>query len=461
MLLVVDTEKGKNVVVASDNEKDDDIAEDDDGFGSSEDEAKGVAFDDSEDERGLRLEDGFEVPCAEPKNGTNRVIVEGKSFRVKHRANKNPSPTKKTQTPKKKSYVCDPEWEKEYMSEELNSDDPDDSDKEGGSKALTFNMDHLNKDTDFNYGMDFKSLHDFKEAIREWSILNGREIKYLKNDKIRCRIECVNDCGFIAHYSRVGQKHTYKIKTWHGTHYCPRTLNNRFATSKWVSKSVVKKLMVTDKVKVTDIMQDMRSSYSVGISFNRAWKARMRAKDIVEGDATKQYSLLWRYAEELMRVSKGNTFGRDANDQYFPLAFGVVENECKDSWRWFLTLLLEDIGSEKRWVFISDQQKGLMQVYEEMFDRVEHRLCLRHLYANFKKKFGGGTLIRDLMMGAAKAIYIQAWQVKMNELKKADFKAWEWFSNVPTKLWCKHAFSFYPKCDVLMKTYLKLSMQLS
>jgi hypothetical protein len=243
---VIDTEKGKNVVVASDNEKDDDIAEDDDDFSSSEDEAKGVTFDDSEDERGLGLEDGFEVPYAEPKNGTNRVIVEGKSYRVKHRANKNPTPTKKTQTPKKKSSTnCDPEWEKDYMSEELNSDDPDDSDKEGGSKALTFNMDHLNKDTDFNFGMDFKSLHDFKEAIREWSILNGRETKYLKNDKIRCRI-----------------------------------------------------------------------------------------------------------------------------------------------------------------------------------GRVEHRLCLRHLYANFKKKFGGGTLIRDLMMGAAKATYIQAWQVKMNELRKADLKAW-------------------------------------
>jgi hypothetical protein len=50
-----------------------------------------------------------------------------------------------------------------------------------------------------------------------------------------------------------------------------------------------------------------------------------------------------------------------------------------------------------------------MQVFDEMSLRVEHRLCLRHLYANFKKKFGGGTLIRDLMMGAAKATYIQAW----------------------------------------------------
>jgi hypothetical protein len=39
--------------------------------------------------------------------------------------------------------------------------------------------------------------------------------------------------------------------------------------------------------------------------------------------------------------------GRDANDQYFPSVFGAVENECKDSWRWFLTLLLEDIESEK------------------------------------------------------------------------------------------------------------------
>ena len=45
--------------------------------------------------------------------------------------------------------------------------------------------------------------------------------------------------------------------------------------------------------------------------------------------------------------------------------------------------------------------QGLIPVLEEWSDRLEH------LYANFKKKFGGGTLIRDLMMGAAKATYFQ------------------------------------------------------
>jgi len=51
--------------------------------------------------------------------------------------------------------------------------------------------------------------------------------------------------------------------------------------------------------------------------------------------------------------------GRDPSDQYYPLAFAVVENECKETWRWFLTFLLEDIGDieNHRWVFISDQQK--------------------------------------------------------------------------------------------------------
>jgi len=51
--------------------------------------------------------------------------------------------------------------------------------------------------------------------------------------------------------------------------------------------------------------------------------------------------------------------GRDPNDQYYSLAFVVEENECKETWRWFLTLLLEDIGDigNHRWVFISDQQK--------------------------------------------------------------------------------------------------------
>ncbi|XP_017416399.2 uncharacterized protein LOC108327178 [Vigna angularis] len=144
--------------------------------------------------------------------------------------------------------------------------------------------------------------------------------------------------------------------------------------------------------------------------------------------------------------------GRDPNDQYFPLAFAVVEIECKDTWMWFLTQLLDDIGGIdcQRWIFIVDQQKGLMLVVDDILNGVEHKLCLRHLYNNYKKKFGGGLLIRDLMMGAAKATYYKEWEKKMGELKNLNVDAFNWLMGIPTKSWCKHAFSAYLRCDVLI-----------
>ena len=49
--------------------------------------------------------------------------------------------------------------------------------------------------------------------------------------------------------------------------------------------------------------------------------------------------------------------GKDPNDEYFPFAYAVVEAKTKDSWTWFLNLLLADIGDGNRWVFVFDQQK--------------------------------------------------------------------------------------------------------
>ena len=52
--------------------------------------------------------------------------------------------------------------------------------------------------------------------------------------------------------------------------------------------------------------------------------------------------------------------GRDPNDQMLPISFAVVEGETKDSWKWFLELLIADLGGTrlcKTHTFISDQQR--------------------------------------------------------------------------------------------------------
>ncbi|KAI5434588.1 hypothetical protein KIW84_021428 [Lathyrus oleraceus] len=92
----------------------------------------------------------------------------------------------------------------------------------------------------------------------------------------------------------MGQTHTYAIKTLVDTYTCARVLNNKSASSKWVAKAVVKRMQTSEIVRIRDIMQDIRENLFIGISVARAWKAKLIAEKIIEGDADKQYANLWR-----------------------------------------------------------------------------------------------------------------------------------------------------------------------
>lgn len=81
--------------------------------------------------------------------------------------------------------------------------------------------------------------------------------------------------------------------------------------------------------------------------------------------------------------------GRDANNQMYPIAWAVIEVENNNSWDWFWDLLFRDIsvGGGTGWVFISDQQNGILSAVEKWAPNAEHRNCARHIYANWKKHF--------------------------------------------------------------------------
>jgi len=192
------------------------------------------------------------------------------------------------------------------VSDEWGSSDPDASNYEKGSKYVKYRKEQLGKSYEFRLGMEFNSLDDFKDAIVEWNVLNGHHIKFVKNDKIRVRAVCREKCGFLAFCSKVGDRHTYQLKTYNKDHTCARVTKNKSVSSKWVAKDVIKKLHSDKKINIHTIMNDMRIEHAVGITKGRAWKAKQIAKPVVEGDASRQYSMLWRYAAELKRVCARN-----------------------------------------------------------------------------------------------------------------------------------------------------------
>lgn len=97
------------------------------------------------------------------------------------------NPIKKPKGDKEED-VDDLEWEREYKSDDIYSNDPDESDSKKGPKTNVFKMSQLKKTFKFKVGMKFKLIAEFKEAIREWNEFNGFQIKFVKNDKEMCRV---------------------------------------------------------------------------------------------------------------------------------------------------------------------------------------------------------------------------------------------------------------------------------
>ncbi|XP_072078075.1 uncharacterized protein [Arachis hypogaea] len=209
------------------------------------------------------------------------------------------------------------------------------------------------------------------------------------------------------------------------------------------------------------------------------------ARKIVRGDEAAQYAKLKDYAEELLRSNPGSTvklgvnaqlretlsfrifmclhgckqgfvhrcrpligldaaflktsYGgwlmcavvQDANNHIYPIAWAIVPVE-KTTWKWFLELLHEDIGfyQEHNWCFMSDMQKGLIPVLQEVMPNVHRRFCEWHLWHNFQKRWKNKHL-KSLLWACVRAQTALEFNKIMQTLKIINVKAWEYLDKIP------------------------------
>uniref|UniRef100_A0A2N9HKG1 SWIM-type domain-containing protein n=1 Tax=Fagus sylvatica TaxID=28930 RepID=A0A2N9HKG1_FAGSY len=313
------------------------------------------------------------------------------------------------------------------------------------------------KDIRFELGMLFTSTKQFKEAMTEYAVEGGWGIRFVKNDKVRVRAVCQEGCKFVAYLAKLPRELTFQLKTLQLEHSCSRCFKNPRMTAKFLAKKLVGRVKDQPDIKLRSIQKKVHKKYVTHISQSKAYRAKAKAMDILEGSHIEQYNMLWDYCEELRRSNPGSTVlmkvqsfnegemevedgwmlvhlkgpyggqliaavGRDPNEEYFPLAFAVVEAETYDSWTWFLKLLDADVGENRRMTYMSDQQKGLVQCFETAFPTQEHRSCCRHIYNNLKRRHPG-ILIKELFWRAAQATYIQEFEKVMSELKEVDVGA--------------------------------------
>ena len=89
-----------------------------------------------------------------------------------------------------------------------------------------------------------------------------------------------------------------------------------------------------------------------------------------------------------------STTSYEANDNMFPIAYGVMSSENYEDWNWFLQNLKNLLG-DKDVVILSDRHPGLLRSVPELFGEENHAYCYRHLKENFSSFFNKSNTRRN------------------------------------------------------------------
>ncbi|XP_062085852.1 uncharacterized protein LOC133791959 [Humulus lupulus] len=77
----------------------------------------------------------------------------------------------------------------------------------------------------------------------------------------------------------------------------------------------------------------------------------------------------------------------DANNHLYPVAFGIVDSENHDSWKYFMSKLKEAIGEVEDLAFVSDRHASITHALETIFPDACHGACYHHISMNVVAKF--------------------------------------------------------------------------
>jgi len=172
----------------------------------------------------------------------------------------------------------------EYNSDELESGSDSDEDGVENPKLPTFKMPYSMKKFKWEVGTLFMTKSDFQDVVRTYAVENAKDLKFKKNDMRRMMVICKGD------------------------------LEN------------LKAIICPHFQRMYVCFKGCRDSF-------------FKCRPIIGLDGC---FLKTPYGGMLLAA-----IGMDPNDQILPIAYDVVEGETKESWIWFLELLIADLGGTR------------------------------------------------------------------------------------------------------------------
>ncbi|XP_019227856.1 PREDICTED: uncharacterized protein LOC109209123 [Nicotiana attenuata] len=307
----------------------------------------------------------------------------------------------------------------------------------------------------------------------------------VRSSSTRYSLKCNDDrCGWCVRAFRIKDSTLFKIVKIEKYHDCSANTmkaDQRHATSKLISGYIIDNLR-DPRFEVTPafVMAEMQKLHGLDIGYHKAWRAIQCASALIRGTPEENYELLSSYLYMMrsknpvtytnIKIDDNNRFlymfyaygssisgwnhcrpviavdatflklkfhsvlmisvSKDANNQIFPLAFGIAESENNNSYEWYYSELRNAIGSRENLIFLSDRHQAIAYAITKVYPESHHGICIYHLEQNLKRRKVKSEVIK-LFQTTARVYRRKEFDLYMSDIAKVDKKTYDYLMEEP------------------------------
>ncbi|XP_055960222.1 uncharacterized protein LOC130014995 [Mercurialis annua] len=366
-------------------------------------------------------------------------------------------------------------------------------DEEADSKPQEINIVTNSKISEIYVGQIFKNKEIMKTSFCFYTIANQFQYKVSKSCKREYIVICIDlNCRWTVRASRDGKTNMFVIRRMINIHTCPPNIrmdDKRQATASIIGEHIKMKFLDIKTIYTpADIIADIQRDFGIVLSYNRAWRSKVKALNQIRGTPRDSYSILpgylhmllqtnpgsvvdlhttdennfeymfmaldasikgWKYCRPIVVVDgtflKSNYGGtlitastQDGNGKIFPLAFAIVDSENDDSWEYFFVKLKEAFGGRSGLCIVSDRHLSISNGVKKVFPEASHAICMYHLLSNIKSKFKHDPdTLRDCFYGAARSYTTKGFEYYMKELDAINAGIKKYLTDIGFDKWAR------------------------
>ncbi|XP_070007281.1 uncharacterized protein [Nicotiana sylvestris] len=245
----------------------------------------------------------------------------------------------------------------------------------------------------------------------------------VRSSSTRYSLKCNDDrCGWCVRAFRIKDLTLFKIVKIEKNHDCSintMKADQRHVTSKLISGYTIDNLR-DPRFEVTPVfvMAEMQKLHGLDIGFVYMFYAYgssisgwNHCRPVIAVDATFLKSKF--HGVLMISVSK------DANNQIFPLAFGIAEFENNNSYEWYINM-----------------HQSIAYAIAKVYPESHHEIYIYHLELNLKRRKVKSEVIK-LFQTAARVYRRKEFDLYMSDIAKVDKKTYDYLMEEPPERWAR------------------------